>query len=71
MLSKQLLALYSLLVGCWAQEVPTANSPATNTNSEPTGEPTETPSPTWGDMATSTATTTGYTTHTINVGAVG
>ncbi|WZH45810.1 uncharacterized protein QYS62_006878 [Fusarium acuminatum] len=56
MLSKQLLALSSLLVGCWAQEVPTANSPATSTR---------------GDMATSTATTTGYTTHTINVGAAG
>jgi hypothetical protein len=69
MLSKQFLALSSILVGCWAQEITTANSPATD--SEPTGEPTETPSPTWEDITTSTATTTGYTTHTINVGAVG
>ncbi|KAH6949136.1 hypothetical protein DER45DRAFT_624383 [Fusarium avenaceum] len=69
MLSKQLLALSSLLVGCCAQEVPTANSLATN--SEPTGKPTESPSPTLRDMTTSTTTTTGYTTHTINVGAAG
>ncbi|KAH6975603.1 hypothetical protein EDB80DRAFT_784020 [Ilyonectria destructans] len=61
MLLKHLLELSALLVGSWAQ-----------TTTQAVGEAaTETPSSTLEESATTTATGTGVTTHTINVGAAG
>ncbi|KAF4331604.1 hypothetical protein FBEOM_14641 [Fusarium beomiforme] len=61
MLPKQFLALSSIFVGSWAQNVPETAVLKT----------TEAPSSTLEEATTNTATGTGVTTHTINVGAAG
>ncbi|KAJ0130934.1 Uncharacterized protein HZ326_25977 [Fusarium oxysporum f. sp. albedinis] len=58
---KHHMALFSLLVGFWAQ---------TSTQSE-VPKPSKTPSTTLEELATNTATTTGVTTHTIKVWGAG
>lgn len=60
MLPKHYLALSSILVGSWAQKTTETVVPET----------TEIPSSTLEETTTDTATGTGVTTHTINVGAV-
>ncbi|KAI8657107.1 hypothetical protein NCS56_01316600 [Fusarium sp. Ph1] len=61
MLPKHYLALSSILVGSWAQKTTETVVPET----------TEAPSSTLEEATTDTATGTGVTTHTINVGAAG